>query len=55
MSKIREQEVEISTLLSVIDSLNKYVVELNMQVLPNKYQKYEELVKVYDGAEKMIE
>lgn len=44
---MKAQEVEIGALLTCLDSLRKFVVELNMQLMPSKYHKYDELMEVY--------
>lgn len=55
VQRVKEQEIQIAALQSCIEQLQQHVVDINLQMLPDKYQKYDEMLKVFARTESMVE
>lgn len=55
VSQVKSQEVEIKTLLNCVENLRKQMMSSQEVNALNKYDKYDEMMKIYADNKKMIE
>lgn len=55
VSQVKSQEVEIKTLLNCVENLRKQMMSSQEVNALNKYDKYDDMMKIYSDNKKMIE
>ena len=55
VSQVKSQEVEIKTLLNCVENLRKQMMNSQEVNALNKYDKYDDMMKIYADNKKMIE
>lgn len=55
VSQVKSQEVEIKTLLNCVENLRKQMMSSQEVNALHKYDKYDDMMKIYADNKKMIE